>query len=138
MKQDVRWSGRIPCQSVLFNQRQFNSFPMTTVYSSFRWQHFLEERRGPLCCIEKINLSFHFLTSLWCIKRFYKTFKTFIKPFQGPQRSVKIIKNKVNFYFNVIFLNANCFLTHLLSVQLTLRQLNERNMGTLSSAMNLV
>ena len=38
-------------------------------------------------CIEiKIELNFYFHTSLWCLKRFY----AFIKPFEAPQRSVKI------------------------------------------------
>ena len=47
------------------------------------------------CIKTNINL-FFFHTSLWCLKRFYeglkslhKTFKTFIKPFEAPQRSVK-------------------------------------------------
>ena len=34
-----------------------------------------------------------------------KTLKTFIKPFEAPQRSVKI-KIQVNFYFNTTFWNA--------------------------------
>ena len=34
-----------------------------------------------------------------------KAFKAFIKPFEAPQGSVKI-KIYVNFYFNIIFLNA--------------------------------
>ena len=43
-------------------------------------------------CIEiKINLNFHFHTSLWCLKKFYE-------PFETPQRSVKI-KIYVNFFF---------------------------------------
>ena len=37
---------------------------------------------------EKITLNFYFHTSLWCLKRFYLT--TFIKPFEAPQRNVKI------------------------------------------------
>ena len=42
-------------------------------------------------CIEiKIKLNFYFHTSLWCLKRFYEGFKAFIKPFEAPQRSVKI------------------------------------------------
>ena len=41
-------------------------------------------------CIEiKIELSFYFDTSLWCLKRFYEGIKAFIKPFEAPQRSVK-------------------------------------------------
>ena len=34
-----------------------------------------------------------------------KALRAFIKPFEGPQRSVKIIFY-VNFYFNINFLNA--------------------------------
>ena len=61
-------------------------------------------------CIEvKIELNFCFHTALWCLKRFYeglsgpyylslfdvefpfmKAFKAFIKPFEAPQRTVKI------------------------------------------------
>ena len=33
-----------------------------------------------------------------------KAFKAFIKPFEAPQKSVKI-KMEVNFYFNVTILN---------------------------------
>ena len=39
---------------------------------------------------EKIKLIFYFHTSLWCLKGFMKAFKAFIKPFEAPQRSVKI------------------------------------------------
>ena len=39
-------------------------------------------------CIKKNYLKF-FHTSLWCLKRM-KAFKAFIKPFEAPQRSVKI------------------------------------------------
>ena len=39
---------------------------------------------------EKIKLNFYFHTSLWYFKRFYEPFKAFIKPFEAPQRSVKI------------------------------------------------
>ena len=42
-------------------------------------------------CIEiKIKLTFYFHTSLWCLKRFMKAFKALIKPFEAPQKSVKI------------------------------------------------
>ena len=42
-------------------------------------------------CIEiKIKWNFYFHTSTWCLKRFYEVFKTFIKPFETPQRNVKI------------------------------------------------
>ena len=44
-------------------------------------------------CIEiKINLKICFHTSLWCLHKIFKAFKTFkasIKPFEAPQ-SVKI------------------------------------------------
>ena len=49
-------------------------------------------------CIEiKIELKFYFHTSLWCLKRFYEGLKAFIKPFEAPQRSVKI-KILLNFF----------------------------------------
>ena len=38
----------------------------------------------------KIKLNFYFHTFLWCLKRFYEGLKAFIKPFDAPQRSVKI------------------------------------------------
>ena len=42
-------------------------------------------------CIEiKIKLNFYFHTSLWCLKGFMKALKAFIKPFEAPQRSMKI------------------------------------------------
>ena len=42
-------------------------------------------------CIEiKIKLTFYFHTSLWCLKRIMKAFKALIKPFEAPQKSVKI------------------------------------------------
>ena len=44
-------------------------------------------------CIEiKSELNFYFHTSLWCLKQFYEgmALKAFIKPFEAPQRSVKI------------------------------------------------
>ena len=44
---------------------------------------------------EKNKLNFHFHTSLWCL----------IKPFEAPQRSMKI-KIELNFYFNTTFRNA--------------------------------
>ena len=38
-------------------------------------------------CIEiKIKFNFYFHTSLWCMK----AFKALMKPFEAPQRSVKI------------------------------------------------
>ena len=38
----------------------------------------------------KLSLKFYFHTPLWCLKRFIKAFKPFIKTFEAPQRSVKI------------------------------------------------
>ena len=48
-----------------------------------------------------------FIFTLLCgvSKGFIKVLKAFIKPFEVPQRSVKI-KILVNFYFNINFLNA--------------------------------
>ena len=54
---------------------------------------------------KKINLIFHFYTSLWCLKSFLKALKAFIKPFEALQGSVKI-KIQANFCFNINFLNA--------------------------------
>ena len=53
---------------------------------------------------EKINITFYFHTSLRCLKRFNKALKAFIKPFEAPQRSVKIKINLI--YFNTTFRNA--------------------------------
>ena len=39
---------------------------------------------------EKIDLNFYFHTSLYASKGFMKALKAFIKPFEAPQRSVKI------------------------------------------------
>ena len=47
---------------------------------------------------KKIKLNF-FFSSLWCLKSFMMTLKALIKPFEAPQRSVKI-KIQLNFYFN--------------------------------------
>ena len=42
-------------------------------------------------CIKiKINLKFCFHFSLLCLKRFYEGLKAVIKPFEAPQRSLKI------------------------------------------------
>ena len=49
-------------------------------------------------CIKiKINLNFCFWTSLCCLS-FMKSFKAFIKPFEAPQRSLKI---KIWFTFSL-------------------------------------
>ena len=39
---------------------------------------------------KKINLSFYFHTSLWCLCGFMKVLNAFMRPFEAPQRSVKI------------------------------------------------
>ena len=48
---------------------------------------------------EKINLNFYFDTSLRFLRRFNESLKAFIKPFEAPQRSVKILIK----YFNITF-----------------------------------
>ena len=53
----------------------------------------------------KINLNSYFHTYLWCLKGFMKAFKAFIKPFEAPQRNVKI-KVYVNFCYKMTFRNA--------------------------------
>ena len=57
------------------------------------------ERRG------KNSSNFYFGTSYGDSKGFIYALKSFIKPFEAPQRSVKI-KNQVIFYFNTIFWNT--------------------------------
>ena len=54
---------------------------------------------------KKIKLNFYFHFSLWCLKKFYEGLKAFLKPFEAPQRSVKI---KFDLIFNSIttFRNA--------------------------------
>ena len=55
---------------------------------------------------EKKLTQIFIFTLLWgASKGFMKALKAFIKPFEATQRSVKI-KNSVNFYFNINFLNA--------------------------------
>ena len=39
---------------------------------------------------QNINVNFYFHTSLWDGRRFYEGLKSFIKPFDSPQRSVRI------------------------------------------------
>ena len=39
---------------------------------------------------EKIKLQIYFHTSLSCLKGFMKALKAFIKPFEAPQRSVRV------------------------------------------------
>ena len=66
------------------------------------------------CCLallvlipdEEKKLSWIFIFTLLCAvsKGFLKAFKAFKKPFEAPQRSVKI--KKINFYFNTTFWNA--------------------------------
>ena len=57
---------------------------------------------------EKIKLNFYFHTFSRCLKRFYEGLKVLHKPFEAPQRSVKIrIRlNFLNFYFNTTFRNV--------------------------------
>ena len=55
---------------------------------------------------KKKKLAYIFLFTLYdASKGFMKALKTFIKPFEAPQRSVKI-KIYVDFYFNITFSNA--------------------------------
>ena len=56
---------------------------------------------------EEKKLSQIFIFSLLCgvSKDFMKELKAFAKPFEAPQRSVKI-KIFLNFYFNITFRNA--------------------------------
>ena len=49
---------------------------------------------------EERKLKLYFHTSLWCRKGFMKPLKAFMKPFEAPQRSVKI-KMYVNLTQNV-------------------------------------
>ena len=41
------------------------------------------------CIVFSFN-NFYFRTSFWYLKRVMKAFKAFIKPFEAPQKSVKI------------------------------------------------
>ena len=54
---------------------------------------------------KKLTSIFIFTLLCGASKGFIKVLKAFIKPFEVPQRSVKI-KILVNFYFNISFLNA--------------------------------
>ena len=54
---------------------------------------------------KKITSIFIFTLLCGASKVFIKALKAFIKPFEVPQRSVKI-KILINFYFNINFLNA--------------------------------
>ena len=54
---------------------------------------------------EKISEIFIFTLLCGASKGFMKAFKAYIKPFEAPQRSVKI-KIKLNFYINTTFRNA--------------------------------
>ena len=54
---------------------------------------------------KKLTSIFIFTLLCGASKGFIKVLKAFIKPFEVPQRSVKI-KILVNFYFNINFLNA--------------------------------
>ena len=85
---------------------------------------------------EKNKLNFYFHTSLRCLKRFYEGFKDLLKPFEAPQRRVKI-NNLTWFLFQYNFQKCtereglNCFmgsllgmLCHFISKRLK-RQLNQ-------------
>ena len=54
---------------------------------------------------KKLTSIFIFTLLCGASKGFIKVLNAFIKPFEVPQRSVKI-KILVNFYFNINFLNA--------------------------------
>ena len=54
---------------------------------------------------KKLTSIFIFTLLCGASKGFIKALKAFIKPFEVPQRSVKI-KILINFYFNINFLNA--------------------------------
>ena len=54
---------------------------------------------------KKLTSIFIFTLLCGASKGFMKALKAFIKPFEVPQRSVKI-KILINFYFNINFLNA--------------------------------
>ena len=54
---------------------------------------------------KKLTSIFIFLLLCGALKGFMKALKAFIKPFEAPQRSVKI-KIEVNFYFKINLLNA--------------------------------
>ena len=54
---------------------------------------------------KKINLIFISILLCDVSKGFMKALRAFLKPFEAPQRSVKI-KIWVNFYFCTTFLNA--------------------------------
>ena len=67
------------------------------IQSLFRQDYSLDDLALPVgpCISEsyieiKSKLNFYFQTSLWCLTSFIKAFKTFIKPFEAPQRSLKI------------------------------------------------
>ena len=54
---------------------------------------------------KKLTEIFLFTLPCGASKSFMKLFKAFIKPFEAPQRKVKI-KISVNFHFNINFLTA--------------------------------
>ena len=78
----------------LFKMSCFSYISMVTnldiLYSVSPWRNYMIPSRPNPGRREKINLNFYFHTSLWCLKRFYEDLKAFIKPFEAPQRSVKI------------------------------------------------
>ena len=80
--------------------------PITTFYFRHNFLHIiLTLFRPDLGRREKNNLDFYFQTFYGASKGFMKTLKAFTKPFETPQRRVKI-KIYVNFYSNATFWNA--------------------------------
>ena len=69
------------------------------------------------------NLNFYFHTSLWYLKRFYEAF---IKPFEVPQRSMKIIM------FNLIFFHLFIFIERRGTVKVNVNTLTLRRVNSIS------
>ena len=74
------------------NQRHIKDLPVT--------RDILKILPVPIPDEEKKS-SYNFILTLCCLKRFYEG----LRPFEAPQRSVKI-KIQLNFYFNTTFRNA--------------------------------
>ena len=77
--------------SVCLLEIVFKSFThfMSLVFFYIPWKHHKTSRPNPRRK-EKINLNFYFALLCCAWKGFMKVFKAFIKPFEAPQRSVKI------------------------------------------------
>ena len=58
--------------------------------------------------VKKLSSIFIFTLLCGALKGFMKALKAFIKPFEAPQRSVKI-KIELNFDFNTAFRNEQVF-----------------------------